>query len=227
MLLEAINIHRSYQYGKNELKVLKGIDLKVEAGEVVAIVGPSGAGKSTLLNICGALDQPNQGRILYNNEDIYTLSEKKRAGLRNNELGFIFQFYYLIPELTALENVTLPALIKHQTGRFKSCSQRAEELLERVGLQDRLLSRPNQMSGGEQQRVAMARAMMNEPKLIFCDEPTGNLDSKSGQEMIDLFFEFNKNNNQTFVIVTHDENIARCSHRTVHMKDGLLTNGSK
>ncbi len=222
MILEAVNIHRSYAYDDNEIEVLKGIDFKVKAGEVVAIIGPSGAGKSTLLNIIGGLDQPNQGEVFVNQQNVYGLTEKKRAELRNQSIGFVFQFYYLLPELTTLENVVLPALIKDKTDKFAEYTEQAKELLDWMGLSERLKSKPNQLSGGEQQRVAMARALVNQPQLILCDEPTGNLDSASGKELIDLLFAFNKKNKQTFVIVTHDENIAQCSHRRVHIKDGLL-----
>jgi lipoprotein-releasing system ATP-binding protein len=222
VILEAKDIHKSYEYDKDTLHVLKGVDIKVEKGEIVAIVGPSGAGKSTLLHILGGLDKPQDGRVVLDDKDIYALADKKLADFRAQNIGFIFQFYHLLPEFTALENIMMPALICNNTSKPAPFRKRALELIDLVGLKDRELSKPYQLSGGEQQRIAIARAMMNEPQIIFCDEPTGNLDSKNGQEIIDLMFRFNKENKQTFIIVTHDDSIADHSHRTVHMKDGLL-----
>ncbi len=222
-MLEAQNVHKIYKQAPNQLHVLKGIHLKIEEADVLTVVGPSGAGKSTLLHILGGLDKPTEGQIVFDNRDIYRMNDKQRAKIRNQDIGFIFQFYHLLPEFTALENVILPALVHEKGGDMKSVTAKGSRLLERVGLKERASHKPNQLSGGEQQRVAIARALVNDPRIIFCDEPTGNLDSQSGQGIIDLLMELNAKNNQTIVFVTHDENIARRSHKIVHMKDGILT----
>ncbi len=222
MILEAVNIHKSYFCSKNALHVLKGVDLKVERGDIVSIVGPSGAGKSTLLHILGGLDHPDLGRVSLDNEDIYGLDDKARAKVRNHKVGFVFQFYHLLPELTALENVLLPAWIQERRVEKKQFEQKGLELLGKVGLKERTGHRSYQLSGGEQQRVAIARALINEPQIVFCDEPTGNLDSESGLEIIDLLLDLNRRGKQTLVIVTHDESVADRSHRIVHIKDGEL-----
>lgn len=221
-MLEARGLHKVYQQDANQLHVLKGINLKILKGDVLAIVGPSGAGKSTLLHILGGLDRPTEGEVLFENQDIYRLKEKERAKVRNLKLGFIFQFYHLLPEFTALENVILPALVKEDLKNVDPLKAKGEELLSLVGLKERFGHKPNQLSGGEQQRVAIARAMVNNPEIIFCDEPTGNLDSESGQAIIDLLMNLNTQNHQTLVMVTHDENIAKRSHKIVRMKDGML-----
>ena len=221
-MLIAKNIHKSYSQIGSTLEVLKGIDLEIKEGEVVAIVGPSGAGKSTLLHILGGLDVPDKGRVKIDDEDIYRLRDAARAKVRNKKIGFIFQFYHLLPEFTALENVVLPALIKEDKKNIKKFESQGMELLEKVGLTSRAKHKPHQLSGGEQQRVAIARALINNPFIIFCDEPTGNLDSQSGEEIINLLMDLNKNNKQTFVIVTHDDSIAQLCHRIVHMRDGKL-----
>lgn len=219
---EALGIHKSYSQGPDKLHVLKGVDLRVKSGEVVSIVGPSGAGKSTLLHIIGGLDQPNDGQVLLQGEDVYALNDNKRARLRNKQVGFVFQFYHLLPELTALENVILPLCIYAGSIKKKEYNEKAVNLLEQVGLTDRIKHKPNELSGGEQQRVAIARALINEPQILLCDEPTGNLDSQTGQCVIDILMDLSRKNNQTLVIVTHDENIAKLSHRSVKMRDGLL-----
>jgi lipoprotein-releasing system ATP-binding protein len=222
-ILKSIGIRKSFGQGAGILEVLKGIELEVQTGEIVAIAGPSGAGKSTLLHILGGLDQPNAGKVYLDDKDVYKLKDKHRAKLRNEKVGFIFQFYHLLPEFTALENVVLPAMVKHhssQTSRFRG---RGLDLLDKVGLAKRVTHKPNQLSGGEQQRVAVARALMNEPQIILCDEPTGNLDSESGQGIIELLVELNKTNQQTLVIVTHDEQVAKRAHRVIHMRDGLMS----
>ncbi|MDP2652959.1 MAG: ABC transporter ATP-binding protein [Candidatus Omnitrophota bacterium] len=221
-MLEARNIQKVYRQNGSELRVLKGIDLKIEKGGVHAVVGPSGAGKSTLLHILGGLDKPTQGEVLLDDRNIYKLNDGERAKIRNLKIGFIFQFYHLLPEFTALENVILPALVKADLRNSDELKGKGERLLERVGLQARMSHKPNQLSGGEQQRVAIARALVNEPAIIFCDEPTGNLDSETGEAIIDLLMELNARNQQTLLIVTHDEGIARRSHKTIHMKDGML-----
>ena len=219
MLIEAINIQKVYP---GPLQVLKGVDLTIDAGEVVAIVGPSGAGKSTLLHILGGLDAPKEGQVIFNGQNLYTLSDAKRAQIRNTDMGFVFQSYHLLPELTALENVILPAMIKENSGKTSAIESAGLKLLEQLGLLARASHRPNQLSGGEQQRVAIARALMNGPKVVFCDEPTGNLDSISGQVVMDTLLNLNKTYKVTVVIVTHDEKIAARTQRTIYMKDGLL-----
>jgi len=221
-MLEAINIKKSYDHLKNTLDVLKGVNIKIDQGEFLSIIGPSGAGKSTLLHIMGALDSPSDGKIIIDEEDVYKLNDTKRANLRNQKIGFVFQFYHLLPEFTALENVLLPVLIKEDRSTLKDFEQKGMEYLDQVGLKNRAQHKPQELSGGEQQRVAIARALINEPKLVLCDEPTGNLDSKNGGEIIDLLVSLNKRNNQTLVIVTHDESIAKASHRTIHLHDGHL-----
>ena len=205
MLIEAVNIHKIYP---GPLHVLKGVDLTIEAGEVVAIAGPSGAGKSTLLHILGGLDVPKEGRVIFKGQDLYGLSDIKRAQTRNIDMGFVFQSYHLLPELTALENVILPAMIKENSRKTSPIEFAGLKLLEQLGLSPRSSHRPNQLSGGEQQRVAIARALMNGPKVVFCDEPTGNLDSVSGQVVMDTLLGLNQTHGVTVVIVTHDEKIA-------------------
>lgn len=222
VLLTARNIHKKYQQGTSELPILKGVDLDVSMGEVLALVGPSGAGKSTLLHILGGLDKPNEGDVLLEGKSIYTVNDTERARVRNRQVGFVFQFYHLLPEFTALENVALPALITSGVAKPQASQVRAQELLEKVGLKDRVTHRPHELSGGEQQRVAIARALTNKPKIVLCDEPTGNLDSQSGEAIIELLLDLNKSENQTLVIVTHDEKIAARSNRVVRIKDGKL-----
>ena len=204
------------------LEVLKGIDLHIEKGEVVSIVGPSGAGKTTLLQIIGTLDKPDAGSILIDNVNVTTLSQKKLADFRNRHIGFVFQFHQLLPEFTALENIMIPAYIAG-TGS-KAAKQRAEELLQFMGLSDRAKHKPNELSGGEKQRVAVARALVNNPAVILADEPSGSLDSKNKEELHQLFFDLRDKFGQTFVIVTHDEQLASITDRTIHMRDGLLEN---
>ena len=219
MLIEAINIHKVYP---GPLHVLKGVDLTIEAGEVVAISGPSGAGKSTLLHILGGLDAPNEGQVIFKGQNLYGLSDIKRAQARCSDMGFVFQSYHLLPELTALENVILPAMIKENSRKTSAIEFAGLKLLEQLGLGQRSTHRPNQLSGGEQQRVAIARALMNGPKVVFCDEPTGNLDSVSGAVVMDTLLGLNHSHGVTVVIVTHDEKIASRTQRVIAMKDGLL-----
>ena len=215
-MLKATNITRNY----NDLSVLKGVDIFVNKGEIVSIVGSSGAGKSTLLHILGSLDKANSGEIWINNERIDTLKEKELAKFRNQHIGFVFQFHHLLPEFTALENVCIPGWI---AGTPKNeLEQRALELLKILGLQDRASHKPSELSGGEQQRVAVARALINNPDIVFADEPTGNLDSKHAQELHELFLHLQKTMGQTFLIVTHNEALAKMSDRVVHMKDGYI-----
>ena len=202
------------------LQVLKGIDLTIDRGEVVSIVGPSGAGKTTLLQIIGTLDRPDTGSVHVDSIDVTALSQRKLADFRNRHIGFVFQFHQLLPEFTAIENIMIPADIAG-TSR-KAARQRAEELLRFMGLSDRAHHKPNELSGGEKQRVAVARALVNNPAVILADEPSGSLDSKNKEELHQLFFDLRNQYGQTFVIVTHDEQLAHLTDRTLHMQDGLL-----
>jgi lipoprotein-releasing system ATP-binding protein len=221
-MITARGIQKSYNHSLKRVHVLRGIDLSIEDGDVFAVIGPSGAGKSTLLHVLGGLDRPDEGEVLMNGENLYRLNDRQRALIRNQKIGFIFQFYHLLPEFSAQENVMLPALVRDPKIRLADCEAKARELLERVGLQARCSHKPNELSGGEQQRVAIARALINDPKVIFCDEPTGNLDSATGKSIIELLINLNRKNRQTLVIVTHDESIARQSNKIIHLKDGKI-----
>ena len=210
------NIHKRY----GTVEVLKGVDLEIQKGEVVAIAGPSGSGKSTLLHILGTLDKADMGEVIMNNTAIKTLSGKKLAAFRNKHIGFVFQFHHLLPEFTAWENVSIPGWL---AGRKKGeVKEKAEGLLKILGLSHRMENKPNEMSGGEQQRVAVARALINKPDIVFADEPTGNLDSANAQELHQLFFDLRDKFNQTFLIVTHNEELAKLSDRVLFMKDGKI-----
>ncbi len=215
-MIEISNITKSF----GSLQVLKGIDLTINKSEIVSIVGPSGAGKTTLLQIMGTLDKPDSGTVDINGTEVTKLKDRDISRFRNQHLGFVFQFHQLLPEFTALENVMIPALI----GRMpkKDAKARATELLEYLGLTERTEHKPNELSGGEKQRVAVARALMNNPDVIFADEPSGSLDSANKKELHQLFFDLRDKFNQTFVIVTHDEELAKLTDRTIHMRDGLL-----
>ena len=204
----------------DSLQVLKGIDLHIDKGEVVSIVGPSGAGKTTLLQIIGTLDRPDTGTIIVDGIDTSKLSTKKLADFRNQHLGFVFQFHQLLPEFTAIENIMIPAYIAGVSQ--KQAKQRAKELLDFMGLADRASHKPNELSGGEKQRVAVARALVNNPAVILADEPSGSLDTRNKEELHQLFFDLRDKFGQTFVIVTHDESLASITDRTIHLRDGLL-----
>ena len=208
----------SKNYG--DLTVLKSVDVRIAAGEVVSITGPSGAGKSTLLQLLGTLDMPRGGTVSYDGIEVSSLKSNKLAAFRNQNIGFIFQFHHLLPEFTAIENVCMPAFILGKNK--KEAEVRASELLELLGLKDRMGHKPNELSGGEQQRVAVARALMNNPKVIFADEPSGNLDTENAEELHKLFFKLRDELGQTFVIVTHNEDLAAMADRVIQMKDGMV-----
>jgi ABC-type lipoprotein export system ATPase subunit len=224
-ILQAKNIYKKYRMGAVNLEVLKGVDLSIRAGEFCAIVGASGSGKSTLLHILGALDKPDSGEVEFEGRSITALSNGKLNKYRNSTVGFVFQFYHLLDELTVLENVLLPAMISSSMigwlGRRGAAKKYAHELLERLGLSGRLLHKPYQLSGGERQRVAIGRALMNKPQLLLADEPTGNLDSATGNGILTVLEDLNKAG-QTVVMVTHDPRIAQRAHRTVRLADGLV-----
>ena len=215
-MLQAKGITKSY----GSLNVLKGVDLSVEKGEIVSIVGSSGAGKSTLLHILGSLDTPDAGKIFINNEPVHSLKGRKLAAFRNKNIGFVFQFHHLLPEFSAIENVCIPGWIAGRSKR--QVKDEATKLLNLLGLSQRLDNKPDQMSGGEQQRVAVARALINNPSIVFADEPTGNLDSANAEGLHHLFLELRNTLQQTFLIVTHNEELAAMSDRTIHMKDGRI-----
>ncbi len=216
MILQAKGITKSY----GDLPILKGIDLTIKKGEIVSIVGSSGAGKTTLLQILGTLDRPDSGTYLFDQSEPFLLSAKKLSAFRNTSVGFIFQFHQLLPEFTALENITLPALIKGES--MASAKDEAQRLLASVGLENRGHHKPSELSGGEQQRIAVCRALINRPKVVFADEPSGNLDSKNSEELHELFFKFRNDFGQTFVIVTHNDSLANMADRKLTMKDGLI-----
>ncbi|SFE97827.1 ABC transporter ATP-binding protein [Sunxiuqinia elliptica] len=215
-MIQVQNITKSF----GKLQVLKGIDLHIPQGKLYSIVGPSGAGKTTLLQIMGTLSNPDSGHVEIRGEKLSKLGEKKLAAFRNREIGFVFQFHYLLPEFTALENVCIPAFIAKRSK--KDAEEKAKDLLNFLGLKDRMTHKPAELSGGERQRVAVARALVNDPAVIFADEPSGNLDTKNREDLHDLFFKLRDEFNQTLVIVTHDENFARQSDKIVAMRDGWI-----
>jgi lipoprotein-releasing system ATP-binding protein len=222
-LVSVQNVTKTFQHEGRSLEVLKGIDLDIGSGEMVTIVGPSGAGKSTLLHLIGTLDLPTEGRILYAGQDVTRLGSSDLAEFRNRSIGFVFQFHHLLPEFTALENVMMPGLIRGRR-RFEG---RAKQLLDEVGLSERLTHRPGELSGGEQQRVALARALLMEPKLVLADEPSGNLDSQTSASVHSLFFDLNRRHGITFLIVTHSRDFADMMSRRVSMKDGRIVSDER
>ena len=213
-------LRKSFRIGPSEINILNGIDLDIEKGEVVSVVGESGVGKSTLLHILGTLDRPSAGSVLYDGKDVFKHGDKELAAFRNSSIGFVFQFHHLLPEFSALENVLLPSKIKGTPPA--QAEKRARAILDEVGLGERYIHRPGELSGGEQQRVAIARALMVEPSVILADEPTGNLDTKTADSVHSLLMEINKTKGITFVIVTHNEKLARQADRVIRMVDGLL-----
>lgn len=223
--IAAVGLYKSFKTNGLDLEVLKDINFNLKKGEMLGVIGASGAGKSTLLHILGTLDKPTKGTIYFEGSDLFSLSEAKLAAFRNKKIGFVFQFHHLLPEFSALENVMLPALIGgiERTGAKK----RAEELLEEVGLKDRFKHKPGELSGGEQQRVAIARALINTPELFLADEPTGNLDSRTSDSIYELLKRINRGKNQTFVVVTHNSNLARKMDRIVHLRDGKVFHGDE
>jgi lipoprotein-releasing system ATP-binding protein len=216
-MIELDNITRSF----GSLQVLKGISLKVDKGEIISITGPSGAGKTTLLQIMGSLDKPDTGRVLYDGRDITTMGEKELSSFRGSHIGFVFQFHQLLPEFTAKENIMIPMLIAGKN--MHDAASRASELLEMLGLKDRSEHKPSELSGGEKQRIAVARALANKPDVILADEPSGSLDTRNKEELHNLFFKLRDMLGQTFVIVTHDESLASMTDRTIHLLDGVIS----
>ncbi len=215
-MIQLNNITKLY----GSLKVLKGIDLHVQSQEIVSIVGPSGAGKTTLLQLMGTLDKPNSGQVIINGVEVSSMKERQLAAFRNEQIGFVFQFHQLLPEFTALENVMIPGMIKGDSRQ--TLKKRALDLLDFMGLSERSTHKPNELSGGEKQRVAVARALINNPSVILADEPSGSLDSKNKEELHELFFKLRDEMHQTFVIVTHDEHLAELTDRSIHLVDGLI-----
>ena len=222
-MINVDSVHKSFHLGETSVHALRGVTFRIEKGEFVSIMGPSGSGKSTLMNIIGCLDTPSEGTYFLNQRNVGQLDEEQLAGIRNQEIGFIFQQFHLLPRSTALENVALP--LKYASVQRTEQLSRAEEVLNKVGLCDRLSHKPTELSGGEQQRVAIARALVNSPSILFADEPTGNLDSKTGSEVLEIFKELNEKG-QTIVVITHERDIAKQSHRTITIKDGEIESDS-
>jgi len=226
-ILKAQNIHKHYGDDGDRLHVLRGISMEVGEGEIITIVGASGVGKSTLLHILGLLDTPSSGHVLFKDTDLQSLSAGKKAEIRNRNFGFVFQFFHLLPELSAIENVMLPAMVMHNAfgwfGRKKELKAKAEKIISDVGLWDRRRHKPRELSGGEKQRIAIARALMNGPEILFCDEPTGNLDSKTSNEIMKLLWSLNRQDGMALVIVTHNRDLARSGGRMLRMSDGKIT----
>ena len=220
LILDAQNITKSFTEGKSSVDVIRGLSLQVKAGEFVSIVGSSGSGKSTLLHVLGGLDRPTSGQVFINGQRFDTLGEAERGYIRNEQMGFVYQFHHLLPEFTALENVAMPLMLR-KGANYKDVRKQAEYLLERVGLSHRLTHKPGELSGGERQRVALARALVAKPKLMMADEPTGNLDRKTAVKIFELLTELRKEFNMAMLIVTHDEYLAQSADAVLHMQDGL------
>jgi len=228
-MIEIKDLNKSFSTDAGDIRVLRGIDLSIKAGEMVGIIGASGVGKSTLLHILGALDKPTSGNVFYGGTDVFSLDRNLLASFRNTTIGFVFQFHHLLPEFSALENVMMPGLIgmgtKGQGAKelsYGEIKNKAEYLLNGMGLSERKKHRPGELSGGEQQRVAVARALILEPKVVLADEPTGNLDTKTGEELFNIFVDLNKDKKMTFIIVTHNESLSNRCHRSLRMVDGRL-----
>ena len=219
-LIEAVGVTKSFKTAAGELRVLRGIDLSIRKGEMLGIIGASGAGKSTLLQILGALDRPTSGRVMFKEKDIASMDENSLAQLRNASIGFVFQFHHLLPEFNSLENVMFPAIISGMS--FPEAGKKANALLGELGLSGRTRHRPGELSGGEQQRVAVARALIQNPEVVLADEPTGNLDTSTGNDLFELFLELNKKKGITFVVVTHNKSLSDRCHRVLEMADGMF-----
>jgi lipoprotein-releasing system ATP-binding protein len=219
-ILVTENIYKTYQNGPQNVEVIKGIQLEVQSGEIVVIIGPSGVGKSTLLHLVGGLDTPTSGKVFIGGENIFAMNDYDLAVFRNKSIGFIFQFHHLLPEFTALENVMIPGMMHCRTN--SKLEENAENMLADVGLSERLHHRPSQLSGGEQQRVAVARALLNKPRLVLADEPTGNLDKQNSESLYNLILSLNEKLNQTFIIVTHNEMMAKEASRVIELEDGKI-----
>ncbi len=219
-MIKVTDLHKSFTMGSRELPVIKGIDLEIQRGELIAIVGASGAGKSTLLHIIGTLDRPTSGTVTFDGQDLFQLSDTQQAEFRNRRVGFVFQFHHLLPEFTALENACMPALVQRRDQH--TVETEALALLAEVGLSERVHHKPGELSGGEQQRVAMARALMQKPDVILADEPTGNLDTHTGDSLFALMRELNRSRRTTFIIVTHNDKLSAQCDRIVHMQDGMI-----
>jgi lipoprotein-releasing system ATP-binding protein len=223
-MLEATDIHKTYDNGKSGLHVLKGVGLRIEEGSFIAVVGPSGAGKSTFLHILGGLDSPTKGEVSFEGQNLYSLSDTRLAKIRNEKIGFVFQFYHLLYEFTVLENVMMPALIQMPRINRQEARQESLQLLEKVGLGARIAHFPDQLSGGERQRVAIVRGLINKPRILFCDEPTGNLDSRAGEEITSFIKKINREERMSVVLVTHNLELAKIADKVYHLKDGVLVN---
>lgn len=215
-MIKGIQLHKKY----NDLNVLNGIDISIAEREIVSIIGKSGAGKTTLLQILGTLEKPSSGEVIYNEKNVFNLNENDLADFRNKNVGFVFQFHHLLPEFTALENVCIPAFISKISKKI--AIEKGEYLLEQMGLANRINHKPSELSGGEQQRVSVARALINDPKVILADEPSGNLDSKSAEKLHELFFKLRELNNQTFIIVTHNNKLADLADKKIIINDGII-----
>ena len=224
-ILTAKNIYKSYTIGHRNSQILRGVNLQIQRGEFVAIMGASGSGKSTLMHILGLLDIPDKGQVLFENQDIFNLNSKKQNRIRNHDFGFVFQFYHLLPELSVMENILLPAMVGSSMWNWLTITHkaksRARDLIDLIGLNDQVNQKPDTLSGGERQRTAIARALMQKPRLLLADEPTGNLDSATGKAILDILTKLNQNG-QTIIMVTHDEAVAELADRKLHLRDGII-----